>query len=202
MACSRAISALRISCSIRIRASLAVRSLSAFLEAISAIWLALRPSSSLDCSISAAFRSRSICSFRLLASIAARCTATSASVSMSARSFLDVAITSASLRMPTALKALFSSSDAKGVWSSADRDTLSSESPLRESVSVSASRTAEANSERFSCNSSIVRLAASDLRVSTSLPSIRPFSRSASKVLLPSVCEALAMASSSGSTET
>ena len=39
-------------------------------------------------------------------------------------------MTSASLRMPTALKALFSSSASKGVWSSAVRDTDSSDSPF------------------------------------------------------------------------
>ena len=58
--------------------------------------------------------------------VAARRTATSASASICARSIFEAAITSASLRMPTALNALFSSRAENGVWSSAVRETLSS----------------------------------------------------------------------------
>ena len=65
-----------------------------------------------------------------ISSIAARRTATSASASICARSFLEVEITSASRRMPTALKALFSSSASNGVWSSAVSETDSSDRPF------------------------------------------------------------------------
>jgi hypothetical protein len=111
-------------------------------------------------------------------------------------------MTSASLRMPTALKALFSSSALNGVWSSAVSDTVSSSSPLRASDSTRPSRTSATKRPRFSCSSSIVKRAATERSASTSLPSISSRSLAASKVRLPRVCAARAMPSSVGITET
>ena len=113
----------------RMRAAAEARSLSALRAAISASCAACNVSISCVWAIWARRSSRSISSLRRLASIAARRTLTSLSLSISARSFFEVAITSASLRIPTALKALFSSSAENGVWSSAVSDTLSSCSP-------------------------------------------------------------------------
>ncbi len=66
----------------------------------------------------------------LIASSCVCRTETSASASISARFFLLVAMISASLRRPTALNALLSSSEANAAWSIRVSDTDSSCRPL------------------------------------------------------------------------
>ena len=145
---SRRMSLARIDFSISIFAALAAISDSALLAAICASCVARSDSSVFTCSICASCSSRSICSVRFAASMAERRTDTSASASIVARSFFEVAITSASLRMPTALKALFSSSAVKGVWSRAVSETDSSSRPLRRISSVSEALTSLTNAPR------------------------------------------------------
>ena len=202
MARSRAISAAWICFSISMRAWAASRSLSALRFANSAICFARILSICSTWAISASCSSRSICSFRLVASMAARRTDTSASASISARSFFDFAMTSASLRMPTALKALLSSSAEKGVWSKPVNETESSSRPLLAIESARLSRTSETKALRFSCSSSIVKRAATERSESTSLPSISSRSWSGLNVRLPRVCAAREMPSVLGTTET
>ena len=120
---SRRTSASRTALSRAMRASSDSRSESDFLRAISADCAARSVSISSCCEIRACSSSCSISSRRRVASMAERRTATSASASISARSFFEVAITSASLRIPTALNALFSSSAENGVWSSEVSET-------------------------------------------------------------------------------
>ena len=75
--------------------------------------------------------------------------------------------------MPTALKALFSSSDANAAWSSRVSETESSRMPFCTRLSRSSAEMVATKSARFSCSVSIVRLAAMACTASMKRPSSR-----------------------------
>ncbi len=191
-----------MSCSRRIRARSLSLVAASRARAISASCAAFSCSISWVRAIRASSSSRAICSFSFSASITDRRTDTSASASIAARSFFEVAITSASLRMPTALKALFSSRSEKGVWSSAVSDTDSSSNPFFSRSFDTAFCTSCTKLVRFSCSSSIVIRAATARRPSISLPSIISRRPSTLNVLSPSVWAARLIPSSVAWTET
>ena len=142
-------------------------------RAVSASLAALSFSISSRCPICASSSWRDSCSRCLIASSWVWRTETSASASISARFFLLVAMISASLRRPTALKALLSSSEAKAAWSIRVRDTDSSCRPLCARFSRTDSRIVRTNSARRSCSESIVRPAAVAWIASMKRPSSR-----------------------------
>ena len=78
---------------------------------------------------------------------------------MLARCFRLAEMISASLRMPTALKALFSSSDASDAWSNRVSEADSSRRPFCSRLSVSRLSTSLTNSPRFSWSWSMVLVA-------------------------------------------
>jgi hypothetical protein len=127
-------------------------------------------------------------------------TDTSASASISARFFLLVAMISASLRRPIALKALLSSSAAKAAWSSRVSDTDSSWMPLRARLSCTDSRMLRTNSPRRSCSESIVSAAAVAWMASMKRPSSRLRTPSGLSDLAPIACAAVATPSIVGCT--
>ena len=126
----------------------------------------------------------------------------SASASTSARFFLLTAMISAKRRMPTALKALFSSSAANGVWSSRVSDTESSSTPFCTRFSRNRAEMVLTNSPRCSCSASIVRLAAIDCTASMKRPSNRLRMPSGVKAFEPMACAAVATPSTVGWTRT
>ena len=83
-------------------------------------------------------------------------TATSASVSIAARSLRLTAMISASRRIPTALNALFSSRAWKGVWSRRVSETDSSRRPFCARSSPSMALTSAVYFARSSCRLSMV----------------------------------------------
>ena len=139
---------------------------------------------------------------RLVASSWVWRTEMSASASTSARFLRFTAMISASRRMPTALKALFSSSAAKAVWSMRVSDTESSRMPFCARLSRSSADTAATNSARFSCRVSIGRLAAMACTASMKRPSSRLRMPSGVKALEPIDCAAVATPSTVGCTRT
>ena len=139
---------------------------------------------------------------RLVASNWVWRTAMSASDSISVRCFLLVAMISASLRIPTALKALFSSSDANGAWSSRVSDTESSSTPFCDRLSRIRSATRRTNSPRFSCRPSMVSVATTDCNASMKRPSNRLRMPSGLSARAPRDCAAVATPSTVGCTRT